>query len=276
MSTPTLPVLTNLLYKWHANSYGIITQGPTAVPTRIGPRDRCRGKPSQATAPTTFVFMLCWMYALASVGILAVMRLAGDRWWAATLLLFSPRWIWAVPLPFLALAPLLWRRWKLFLPLVISGVTMLFGVMEFRIPWRQMIPHESIKQTLRLVTCNLHNTESDLNILNAFVTETNPDIILLQDYTWQREPQIVQHGGWYRHPYEGMYVASRYPFGKFEDLLPLDSSAVAYERFGLLRGHAHCYVVDAPGGPFHLVNLHLASAHRSLAVLRQRKRLVRN
>jgi endonuclease/exonuclease/phosphatase (EEP) superfamily protein YafD len=215
--------------------------------------------------------MLCWAYVLATVGILGILRVAGDRWWVATLMLFSPRWIWAAPLPFLGLMVLVCRRWKLLLPMVISGVIVLFGEMEFRVPWRQAIPDGSTTQTLRIVTCNLHNIESDPNVLNAFVTENNPDIILLQDYTQEREPLMVQQGGWYRHPYNGMYIASRYPFGKFENLLPVDSAGIAYETLGLLLGKADCYEVDMPGGPFHLVNVHLASAHRSLSVLRQRE-----
>jgi endonuclease/exonuclease/phosphatase (EEP) superfamily protein YafD len=209
---------------------------------------------------------------VAILAIVAVMRVAGDRWWPATLLLFSPRWIWAVPFPFLVLLAAIGsgRRRRVW-PLAISAALLLFGIMEFQVPWRRMISHRTGTQTLRLVTCNLHNIESNPEVLNAFIDQSNPDIILLQDYAFSREPRRVQRPGWYRFPLDGMYIASRYPFGHFENLLPIDANAMAYTSLGLPLGKAQCFAVDAPGGAFHLVNLHLASAHQAIKILRDGK-----
>jgi len=156
-------------------------------------------------------------------------------------------------------------------PIAVAAVVVFFGITDFRVPWRQAIGHGTSRQTLRLVTCNLHNWYSNPYVLNAFVNEANPDIILLQDYTREREPLLVQQPGWYRFPFDGMYIASRYPFGEFENLLPTDARAVAYARLGLPLGKAQCYSVDLPGGKIHLVNLHLASAHFPLALVRERQ-----
>ena len=53
----------------------------------------------------------CWLYAAAIVGVWLVIRLAGDRWWLATLMLFGPRWVYATPaLVLLPLALALRRR----------------------------------------------------------------------------------------------------------------------------------------------------------------------
>jgi vancomycin resistance protein VanJ len=39
-----------------------------------------------------------WLYLVGVVGASVSLRTGGDRWWWATVLLFAPRWIWALPL----------------------------------------------------------------------------------------------------------------------------------------------------------------------------------
>jgi vancomycin resistance protein VanJ len=39
-----------------------------------------------------------WIYFIGVGAVWSVLRTAGDRWWWATVLLFVPRWIWALPL----------------------------------------------------------------------------------------------------------------------------------------------------------------------------------
>ena len=49
-------------------------------------------------------------YAVTALGLCLLLHLAGDRWWPATLLLYAPRWPWAVPLGALVPAAALARR----------------------------------------------------------------------------------------------------------------------------------------------------------------------
>lgn len=41
---------------------------------------------------------LAWLYLAGAVAIGILLRTAGERWWPATVLLFAPRWVWAIPL----------------------------------------------------------------------------------------------------------------------------------------------------------------------------------
>lgn len=224
--------------------------------------------PRRRRAPLTT--LLCVLYVLLIVTVLVVMRLAGEQWWLATLLLFSPRWFWATPLLLLLPMTLIFRR-RLAIPVVLVGLTVLFTIMGFRIPWRRALPSGTAHETVRLFTYNLHGRQSNPERLDAMVNQAQPDIILLQDYTSSRTPSLVKHESWHTDRVGGMFIASRYPLHRIEDLLPRDSVALAYQSHGWPLGDAYCYAIDLPGGTVHLINLHLASPHQQLEALQYRK-----
>lgn len=205
----------------------------------------------------------CALYVLLIVAVLVCMRLAGEQWWLATLLLFSPRWFWATPLLLLLPMTLLFRR-RLVIPILLAGATALFAVMGFRVPWRLALPKAKGHETLRLFTYNLHGRQSNPLLLDDLVNEARPDVILLQDYSASREPSMVRTEAWHTDRCNGTFIASRYPMHRVEDLLPRDASAMAYASHGWPLGDAICYAVDLPGGKIHVVNLHLASPHQQL------------
>lgn len=213
--------------------------------------------------------LLCVLYILLIVAVLVVMRLAGEQWWLATLLLFSPRWFWATPLIVLLPMTLIFRR-RLALPVILIGLTVLFTIMGFRIPWRTAIPAGTAHETVRLFTYNLHGRQSNPERLDGMVNEAQPDIILLQDYTSSRTPSLVKRENWHTDRVMGMFIASRYPLHRVENLLPRDSAALAYASHGWPLGDALCYAIDLPDGTVHLINLHLASPHQQLEALQYR------
>lgn len=235
-----------------------LSEPPPVVPS--APRSRRR-------APLTTV--CCVLYVLLIMAVLIVMRWAGEKWWVATLLLFSPRWVWATPLILLLPMTLLFRR-RLALPLVLVGLTVLFTITGFRIPWRKALPAGTPHETVRLFTYNLHGRQSNVALLDQLVNEAQPDIVLLQDYASSRMPSLVKTQGWYRDRIEGMFIASRFPLHRIENMLPRDSAALEYQRHDWPLGGAFCYAIDLPDGTIHLVNLHLASPHQQLEALRYR------
>jgi len=226
--------------------------------------------PSRSRRRAPLTTASCALYVLLIVAVLVIMRLAGEQWWFATMLLFSPRWFWATPLLPLLPMTLLFRR-RLVFPTLLAGATVLFAVMGFRIPWRRAIPATKPHETLRLFTYNLHGRASNPLLLDDLVTEARPDVILLQDYSSSREPTLVRKEGWHTDRYNGTFIASRHPMRRVEDLLPRDASAMAYASHGWPLGDAVCYALDLPGGQVHLVNLHLASPHQQLAGLEERE-----
>ncbi|HEY2587050.1 MAG TPA: endonuclease/exonuclease/phosphatase family protein [Tepidisphaeraceae bacterium] len=213
---------------------------------------------------------LCAIYILAVIAALLLMRLAGERWWLATLLLFSPRWIWLAPL-IVVLPMVLALRRRMAVPVLLAGAVVLFAIMGFRLPWRKALPAPSAHETVRVFTCNLHNRQSDSLLLDQVEAHFQPDVILYQDYSHIREPRIVHTPGWHGEQFGSIYIASRFPFHRVDNLLPFDEAARMYASHGWPVGVAVCCAIDLPGGQaIHLINLHLASAHWQLVKVRDR------
>lgn len=237
-----------------------------AEPEPSGP-----ARPRWLRAAARVTTTLCVLYILWIVGALLVMRLAGERWWFATLLLFSPRWIWAAPL--VLLLPLsLWFRRRMAIPVAMTGAVVLFAIIGFRVPWRSALPAPATHQSLRLFTCNLHGRQSDPALLQRLIAEARPDVILFQDYSGSRRPAIVHRPGWRGEQDHELYIASRFPFRRTADLLPRDAAAWAYASHQWPVGEAFSYEIDLPDGQtVHLVNVHLASPHQQLQAIRERR-----
>lgn len=210
--------------------------------------------------------LLCALYIALVVTLLVVLRLTGEQWWLATLLLFSPRWAWITPVFVLLPMTLIFRR-RLALPVLVAAATVLFAIMGFRIPWRRAIPTGTAHQTLTIFTCNLHGRAAKSDLLDAVVDEAQPDIVLLQEYSSARKPSLVKTGIWYTDRVEGNFIASRYPIRRLDRLIPRDAAASAYASHGWALGEANLYEVDLPGRLIHLINLHLASPHAQLSGL---------
>lgn len=212
---------------------------------------------------------ICWAYAAAAVIGFLLLRGLGERWWPATFLLFSPRWIWAAPLPIVIPAAAVLCGRLVWVPLL-TGVFVLFGLLGFCIPWRTWTSHRSAHLTVRILTCNGHAHQINTDTLEEQIAEGNPDIIALQDFWPRRMPQVLRQPGWFFHRDEELFIASRYPITRFEDLgihsiRPDDQTPLGTSS----RGVAACYTLQLPTGPITFVNLHLASAHRSLSAMRE-------
>jgi len=67
---------------------------------------------------------LVWIYALTVLGAWGLLFWGGDRWWFATVMLYSPRWIYALPLIVLVPTALLWRRRMLW---VLTAAALIVG-----------------------------------------------------------------------------------------------------------------------------------------------------
>lgn len=220
-------------------------------------------------APLTTAF--CAIYILGIIAALVLMRLGGEQWWLATLLLFSPRWVWLVPLAVVLPMALAFRR-RMAAPVLLAGLVVLFAIMGFRVPWRKALPAPATHETLRLFTCNLHGRQANPLLLEQLESQFEPDIILYQDYTHTREPALARSPGWHGEQFDNLYIASRFPFRKLDDLLPKsDPAAQVYASHGWAVGAAVCYAIDLPDGhTIHLINVHLASAHAQLEAIRDR------
>jgi vancomycin resistance protein VanJ len=247
----------------------MLPQSPDEIPQESSPAEAAPPQPARGRkAPLTTAF--CAIYILGIIVGLLLMRLAGERWWFATLLLFSPRWAWMVPLAVVLPMTLAFRR-RMAIPVLMAGAVVLFAIMGFRLPWRKALPAPAAHETLRLFTCNLHNRQANPLLLEQLEAEMRPDVIIYQDYSHTREPEVVHTPGWHGEQFDNNYIASRFPFRRVENLLPYDDAARLYASHGWPVGSAICYAIDLPDGQtIHLINVHLASAHWQLEAIRDR------
>src|SRR5438552_13620536 len=75
-----------------------------------------------------------WLYVAAVVGLWVILDVAADRWWFATLVMYGPRWLWALPLGVLVPAAAIVRPRSLW-PLLASLGVVVGPVMDFQLSW---------------------------------------------------------------------------------------------------------------------------------------------
>lgn len=161
--------------------------------------------------------LLSYLYLALLLALWAIYRLFGDVLWLPTLLLFGPRWPWAVPLAFLLPATGFWlwkegrKVWaelanagneglpggafgrlrrslvatggstvRVSVPLLLAAAVLVFPIMGYRVPWRRLGTRWQ-GATARILTCNLGGREAAL--LNVFrdSRRLSVDVVCLQE-----------------------------------------------------------------------------------------------
>jgi len=201
---------------------------------------------------------VCWLYFAVSIALWIILRQTGDRWWLATVLLFGPYRLWAVPLAPLAGAAILFCRRSIWVVLL-SAWMVLFPIMHFCVPWRLAIPDFNNGPRLRVLTCNLQRQKADA--LVSFIEVAKPDVVAIQEWSSQQNSEAFSHGGWHCVTNDELFLASRYPIAKMDD-------AGVHDLQGM--GIAVRYDLEMPWGFVHFINLRLASPHQSLEYVRWR------
>lgn len=196
-------------------------------------------------------------YAASIVALWLWMYLAGDRSPLATLFLFGPRWLCALPLAVLVPAAAIWHRRMLWL-LAVTGVLILGPILgfEFHIAGTRGPP------ALRVLTCNVNQFHVRPDKLADLVDRTRPDIVVLQEVPGV-SPPFLWPSGWFVVHRDELLVASRFPIVEHRGLpcpgIPGKLVAIRY-------------TVELPDREVQLFNLHLFTPRPGLeAVLDQRK-----
>ena len=173
----------------------------------------------------------------------------GDAWGPATVLMFGPRWLIAVPpaVCLLAARPA-GRR-----PIVAALAALLVAlgpVMGFEVPWGRATPDGGPR--LRVLTCNMHYG-SEADALFELVAEVKPDVVALQE--WREPEDGPTWDGWHVRRPGGLFLASRSPVRSFEKLGRHSSGE---------QGRIARYDLMTPAGPVTVFSLHLASPREEL------------
>lgn len=208
--------------------------------------------------------VLVALYLASVLLVWALLRFQADVWWPATLILFGPRWVWALPLAVLApLAALRDRR--LLAPLAAAAVVVAFPIMGLtaalsrRAVAAPSSPEAPPPRRLRLMTYNVGEGVSNGADLFRMMAEVSPDVVAIQECgavtrVAHRQPgerySIIGHGE--------LCLLSRFPIEKKEAMDPQAIRALGGTG-SLVR-----YVVHLPGGDVSLVNVHLATVREGL------------
>lgn len=189
----------------------------------------------------------CLIYMAIVAASLLLIYVGGDRWWPATLLLFAPRWPFAIPLAVLGPAAALIRPRMLIA--VLATALLVFGpLMGLRLPRIAASPAPGINP-LRVLTCNTHNQALNAQRLREVIAAEKPDIVTLQEWAPANEPSVFGSG--WNVVGDGEYLlASRFPIHQIQRL-KIENRPTYGVR----------YEVQTPAGPVDFIGVHLASPH---------------
>jgi vancomycin resistance protein VanJ len=198
-------------------------------------------------------------YALSLVVLVGLILGPGERFWPVTLFLFGPRWLVALPLPFLLLLSSLGdRRPGVLLGLACAG--MLVFLLGFNVPWGRLLASRGgSPPVIRLLTWNVGGGVEPGPRPVAWVLEkTWPDVAVLQECG---EARLEQPGEWHRHRSHGACLLSRFPI---RDVAVRDPSDM-WQLAG--SGEVVRYALDTPIGLLELTNVHLETPREGLEAI---------
>jgi endonuclease/exonuclease/phosphatase (EEP) superfamily protein YafD len=197
----------------------------------------------------------CWGY-LALVAALWFVLGKADSWWPATILMFAPRWVFALPLVFLF--PVAIYRRSIPLALVLAGSTpiALGGVAGFNVPWAKLTGPRPSGMPFRVVTLNMHYSKRHVPEVDGLIQSTWPDVVAIQEWVGARDSRLKTDPAWHFHATENLYLASRHPIRRVAELGNRSSDWLAPA--------AH-YELDTPGGVVHLFSIHAASSRDGIS-----------
>jgi len=229
-------------------------RGKYLAPTRTGSRRFQWGR---------LVNRSSWLYAASLLAFLLVLHWGGDRWWLATVLMFSPRWLFGFPLVALLPATLIVDR-KALWPLALSLALIIGPIMGLCVPWRLLATPLPSGPSFRVLTCNVHYDKLNASALSRLISDIDPDIIALQGCLEGHQVLLSREQKWNTRLDGELCLGSRYPILKVEKVYdPIFEGG---------RGSLACYELDAPGGTIHFFNLHLASPRPGLRAVLNRPR----
>jgi vancomycin resistance protein VanJ len=221
---------------------------------------------SHPRTPPAQARLLPWwlgLYALAMVGVAVLVQRLSDAWWPATLVLFGPRWLWALPLLALVPAALLWRR-QLLWPLAGTALLWLFAVAGFVMPSARSMAAHGTPPELRVVTYNMGEGRFAPGEIVAWLDDLAPKIAAFQECAALIEPvrKLLVERGWHVEVQQGSCLVSRYPVRRVE---ARDPTAI-WKMYG--SGIVVRYEIETPGRVVNVVNVHLATVRRGLDAIR--------
>jgi vancomycin resistance protein VanJ len=235
---------------------------PTTVPPGI-----LRFKPKKAILKSRWagivVASAIWSYLTIILAVWGLLHFGGDRWWFATLMLFGPRWPYALPL--VALVPAaVFIRPRLLWVIALTVACLLWPIYGFCVPWRTVFG--SMPPDVRVLSCNVGGSLVNPELFGNVIQEFQPDVVVLQEYSGQNK--LSWPSKWHVESRGRLVIASRWP------IRPVQLH-VNYHPPGRWppTNAVHC-VIDRPEGSFSIVDVHLRSPRYALQQALDRQTLI--
>lgn len=211
--------------------------------------------------------LLIVVYTMSVLFVALLLNVFGDSWWAATVLLYGPRWIWAAPLAVLVPAAALWRR-RFLAPLAASALVVLGPVMGLRVSLGAVASSVGddappAAGTLRVLTYNIGGAvKPQPGAIERIVLEAGADVALFQECDLLLDAPSLQSKGYEVRVRAGMCLVTKLPIRKHEwrdrqDLEALEGA-----------GRIERYTLDANGRDVIVVNVHLETVRDGLQAIR--------
>jgi endonuclease/exonuclease/phosphatase (EEP) superfamily protein YafD len=169
--------------------------------------------------------------------------------------MFSPRWLFALPVFLFAPIVIVTRRRALW-PLALSSAVVLGPLMGFCVPWRPIIGLGPADQQIRVLTCNAHFNDLDAEAFSRLITLHDPHLVVLQGWLGKNKTTVFGETSWHLRRDKELCLASRYPVQRVE--------VAADSIFGKGGGNFARYDLETSTGTIHVFNLHLASPREAL------------
>ncbi len=200
--------------------------------------------------------LLTWgalAYLAGAVAAAVALRTLTDVWWPITVLAYAPRWLLALPLPFIAAALALARRWRLLAAMLPAAIALGFAL-DFRIGVRAAAAGGAAPLTV--VTLNSDGSRTPAAKLRELLAATGAQIVALQEC--ELDPDQFGDDSWHIHREHELCLLSRFPFASVD---ARDTDEIR-ARGG--HGSAVRYLVETPAGPVVIVNIHLQTVRQGL------------
>lgn len=212
----------------------------------------------------TLIRYAVWATVAVLGSAVLVVNLYSDRWWFATVLLFSPRWL--LLLPVIVFVPLAaWSDRRLLIPLMAAFLVLVGPFMGLE--WTFVRPPGGQAAVVRAVTCNVHEGRFDATRFATLLTDTAADLVALQECPQELELPLPR--GWHGCRQRGLAVFSRFPV-RCVGTVQVRQPNEQWPGTHLL--HAE---VTTPWGPLAFCSLHLPSPRFGLQAVLDRHTLLR-
>lgn len=196
-----------------------------AAAVAFEPRHQVAPTPAKPAPSARALSAVSWGYLALVLIVLAVVKLLGERWWPATILMFSPRWAFLFPGPILAVWAFRRKRWSPMAVQAIAMVVVLVPLMGLRMPIARLFAPAPGGERVRILSLNRGTSELDSKAFTQLVAEGKYDFVCIQEF---RADLILDNyfanTGWHRN-HDGS-IWSRLPIVEDLGSLPTDEFEV--------------------------------------------------